>query len=212
MHRPQQSTKMNATQLKNVLNAIKMTVDQTTWDAAIRDMTSVTEVPVVTEVKPKRVLSPEHKAKMQAGRVAAKAKTEVPTDATPAEVAEAPVKPKRVLSPEHIAKMQAGRVAAKAKVDAPEVAEAKPKRVLSPEHIAKMQAGRKKKVDAPAVAEVAVAEVAVAEAADMIEVAGKIYVRLADGRCYERGDNEGELGCWAGMFKDGVLDTTVSEL
>ena len=174
MHRPQQSTKMNATQLKNVLNAIKMTVDQTTWDAAIRDMTSVTEVPVVTEVKPKRVLSPEHKAKMQAGRVAAKAKAEVPTDATPAEVAEAPVKPKRV---------------------------------LSPEHIAKMQAGRKKKVDAPVVA-----EVAVAEAADMIEVAGKIYVRLADGRCYERGDNEGELGCWAGMFKDGVLDTTVSEL
>jgi hypothetical protein len=164
---------MNATQLKNVLNAIKMTVDQTTWDAAIRDMTSVTEVPVVTEVKPKRVLSPEHKAKMQAGRVAAKAKVDAP------EVAEAPVKPKRV---------------------------------LSPEHIAKMQAGRKKKVDAPVVAEVAVAEIAVAEAADMIEVAGKIYVRLADGRCYERGDNEGELGCWAGMFKDGVLDTTVSEL
>ena len=70
------------------------------------------------EEKPKRTLSEEQKAKMKAGREAARAKkaAEKETDgaaAAPAE--EKPAKPKRVLSEEQKAKMKAGREAAKAR-------------------------------------------------------------------------------------------------
>jgi hypothetical protein len=162
----------------------------------------VSEQPVsepVQEAKPKRVLSPEHLAKMKAGRElkrllkAAAAEMEAepvsappPTPVTVQEpvAVQEPIqeaKPKRVLSPEHLAKMKAGRelkkllkaaaaemevapvpVAAPEPVAAPvpepvqepvaepvpvavAVAEAKPKRVLSPEHLAKMKAGREAK-------------------------------------------------------------------
>ena len=162
----------------------------------------VSEQPVsepVQEAKPKRVLSPEHLAKMKAGRElkrllkAAAAESEAVPVSEPAPTAvnvedqvavDEPIqeaKPKRVLSPEHLAKMKAGRelkkllkaaaaemevapvpVAAPEPVAAPvpepvqepvaepvpvavAVAEAKPKRVLSPEHLAKMKAGREAK-------------------------------------------------------------------
>jgi len=119
--------------------------------------------------KPKKVLSPEHLAKMKAGREAAAAKKAAEKAAAP--VTEEPVaadaadaKPKKILSPEHLAKLKAGREAAAAKkaaslaapapvkvilnpeedMDEPEpvAADAKPKKVLSPEHLAKMKAGR----------------------------------------------------------------------
>ena len=75
--------------------------------------------------KPKKVLSPEHLAKLKAGREAAAAKkaaaaapaeVAAPEAAAPAAVADA--KPKKVLSPEHLAKLKAGREAAKAKKEA----------------------------------------------------------------------------------------------
>jgi hypothetical protein len=120
--------------------------------------------------KPKKVLSPEHLAKLKAGREAAAAKkaaekaAAAPAEVPAPEAAAAPVaaeKPKKVLSPEHLAKLKAGREAAKAKkeaekaaaapaepVEAAEVAVAAPvaaekaKKVLSPEHLAKLKAGR----------------------------------------------------------------------
>jgi hypothetical protein len=96
-------------------------------------------------------------------------------------------------------------------------AEEKPKRVLTEEHKAKMQAGR---LAAKAAKEGglallmppnAVAAAAQASATEEIQVAGKTYIRLSDGRCYEPGTIDGELGAWAGLFKNGVLDTTAVE-
>jgi hypothetical protein len=74
--------------------------------------------------KPKKVLSPEHLAKLKAGREAAAAKkaaekatadVAAPEAAAPAEAKE---KVKKILSPEHLAKLKAGREAAKAKKEA----------------------------------------------------------------------------------------------
>lgn len=82
---------------------------------------------VVAEAKPKRTLSPEHLAKLKAGRELKKllqlAAAEMEKDLPPAPVAEPEVAPepvvvakaKRTLSPEHLAKLKAGREAAKAK-------------------------------------------------------------------------------------------------
>ena len=86
----------------------------------------------VVVAKAKRTLSPEHLAKLKAGRELKKllqlAAAEMEKDLPPApvaqpEVAPEPVteakpteaKPKRTLSPEHLAKLKAGREAAKAK-------------------------------------------------------------------------------------------------
>ena len=66
----------------------------------------------LAEVKPKRILSPEHLAKLKAGREAAKAKK---LTAAPEPLPVAEPKPKRTLSPEHLAKLKAGREAAKSK-------------------------------------------------------------------------------------------------
>ena len=88
--------------------------------------------------KPKKVLSPEHLAKLKAGREAAAAKkaaaaapaeVAAPEAAAPAAVADA--KPKKVLSPEHLAKLKAGREAAKAKKEAEKAAPA-PEAVAAP--------------------------------------------------------------------------------
>jgi hypothetical protein len=84
--------------------------------------------------KPKKVLSPEHLAKMKAGREAKKAAKDAEKEA--AKSAEgssdeaagggggpvAAEKPKKVLSPEHLAKLKAGREAKKAAKDAEKAA------------------------------------------------------------------------------------------
>jgi len=81
----------------------------------------------VVVAKAKRTLSPEHLAKLKAGRELKKllqlAAAEMEKDLPPAPVAEPEVAPepvveakaKRTLSPEHLAKLKAGREAAKAK-------------------------------------------------------------------------------------------------
>ena len=193
---------MNADQLFSVLTSIKSAVEPAAWAAAsarlapeekpkkARPAKDAKELPgeVIVVEKPKRVLTEEHKAKMQAGRLAAKAAKEggkedakeVAADADKAE------KPKRVLTEEHKAKMQAGRLAAKAAKEGD-----KPKALLIPPN--------------------AVAAAMVSSATEEIQVAGKSYIRLSDGRCYEPGTIDGELGAWAGLFKNGVLDTTAVE-
>ena len=84
--------------------------------------------------KPKKVLSPEHLAKMKAGREAKKAakdaeKAAAGTESSSDEAAGgggggpvAAEKPKKVLSPEHLAKLKAGREAKKAAKDAEKAA------------------------------------------------------------------------------------------
>ena len=81
-----------------------------------------------TETKPKRVLTEEQKAKMKAGREAAKAKREAekvkPTsDSESTDTASTTSsKTKRTLTDEQKAKMKAGREAAKAKREADKAA------------------------------------------------------------------------------------------
>ena len=127
--------------------------------------------------------------------------------------AEGGAKPKRVLTEEHKAKLKAGKAAAKATRDAAKATATapatapeseKPKRVLSDEHKAKLKAGKAAKAER----EVKKAE---PESDGEIVIAGERYFRLADGRCYHPGD-EGVAGAWAGIFVDGVLDTTVAEM
>ena len=80
--------------------------------------------------KPKKVLSPEHLAKMKAGREAKKAAKDAEKAAAGTESSSdgAAEKPKKVLSPEHLAKLKAGREAKKAAKDAEKaVAEAEAK-------------------------------------------------------------------------------------
>ena len=72
--------------------------------------------------KPKRVLSEEQKAKMAAGRAAARERKAAEKAAAPAAPAEP--KPKRTLSDEQKAKMAAGRASAKARRDAEKAAAA----------------------------------------------------------------------------------------
>jgi hypothetical protein len=198
---------MNTDQLFTILASIKSSVADSTWSAAVARLS---EPESESKTKPKRVLTEEHKAKMQAGRIAKKAEK-----AENAENAEKAEKPKRVLTEEHKAKMQAGRIAKKA--EKAEKAESekpeKPKRVLTEEHKAKMQAGRiAKKALAVTIPPNPVVEAMSANpVTESIKVGGKSYIRLADGRCYEPSEIEGELGAWAGLFKDGVLDTTARE-
>jgi len=88
--------------------------------------TVLPEAEPVVVAKAKRTLSPEHLAKLKAGRELKKllqlAAAEMEKDLPPAPVAEPEVAPepveakaKRILSPEHLAKLKAGREAAKAK-------------------------------------------------------------------------------------------------
>jgi hypothetical protein len=170
--------------------------------------------------KPKRVLSDEQKAKMAAGRAAAKARRDA-EKAAAAEAAPPAEKPKRVLSDEQKAKMAAGRAAAKAHRDAEkanavpaaapaaEAAEkpAKPKRTLSDEQKAKMAAGRaaarerkaaEKGAAAPAAAAAPV-EKPVAAAAPAEPETEVVEVHLVDwehdfgtgSKTYKRLDDEG---------------------
>jgi hypothetical protein len=192
---------MNASQISAILASIKSVAEPGAFEAAVAQVApekskkvrvpkDEKELPgeVIAGEKPKRVLSEEHKAKMQAGRKKAAAeKAAKPEGAKPeAEKPEAE-KPKRVLTEEHKAKMQEGR-----KKAAAAAAEAKPKpTLLIPPN--------------------AVAAAMVASATEEIQVAGKTYIRLSDGRCYEPGTIDGELGAWAGLFKNGVLDTTAVE-
>ena len=186
---------MNANQLKNILCSLRTEFSTETWDAALALMTAEAPKKAAKAVaadgseKPKRVLTAEHKAAMQAGRQKAKAakdSQELPGETIvtekPKAAADGSEKPKRVLTAEHKAKMQAGRIAKKAAA-APKKEEPPPAAVVE-QHF---------------------------PVAETIEVAGKTYVRLADGGCYEPGEIDGELGAWAGLFKNGVLDTTVQE-
>jgi len=70
------------------------------------------------------------------------------------------------------------------------------------------RAAAKKAPPAAAAAPAAAAEVPEGEP---VVVAGKTYIRLADGRCYEPGDNEEELGAFAGVMRKGILDITAKE-
>jgi hypothetical protein len=206
---------MNANQLLAILNSIKVTVSDDTWTAAVKlSLSPADDKPAAkpaakpakpADDKPKRVLTEEHKAKMQAGRVAKKAAKE---GAASGEEAEKPVakpaddKPKRVLTEEHKAKMQAGRIAKKAAKEG----------AASGEEADKPAAKPAEKPAALVIPPNRVAE-AMSEnpVTEEIKIAGKTYIRLADGRCYEPGTIDGELGAWAGLFKNGVLDTTARE-
>jgi hypothetical protein len=166
--------------------------------------------PVPAAEKPKRVLSEEQKAKMAAGRAAAKARRDAEKAAAAEAAPAAPPaeKPKRVLSDEQKAKMAAGRAAARERkaaekeAAAPEAAgekPAKPKRVLSEEQKAKMAAGRaaarerKAAAPAPAVEKPAVAAAPAEPETELVEV------RLVDwehdfgtgSRTYKRLDDDG---------------------
>jgi len=205
---------MNAIQIKEQLKTIKDAVPAGMWEEALSLLAAE------GGAKPKRVLTEEHKAKLKAGKAAAKAtrdaaKATATATATAPATAPAPEseKPKRVLSDEHKAKLKAGKAAAKATRDAAKATATapatapeseKPKRVLSDEHKAKLKAGKAAKAER----EVKKAE---PESDGEIVIAGERYFRLADGRCYHPGD-EGVAGAWAGIFVDGVLDTTVAEM
>ncbi len=167
--------------------------------------------------KPKRVLSEEQKAKMAAGRAAAKARRDAEkANAVPAaEAAPAAEKPKRVLSEEQKAKMAAGRAAARERKaaekaaaapdteDTPAAKPAKPKRVLTDEQKAKMAAGRaaareRKAANAVPAAAPAVEKPAAAAAPAEPETE-LVEVRLVDwehdfgtgSRTYKRLDDDG---------------------
>ena len=215
--------------------------------------------PVVAE-KPKKVLSPEHLAKMKAGREAKKAakdaeKAAAGTESSSDEAAGgggggggggpvAAEKPKKVLSPEHLAKLKAGREAKKAAKDAEKAAaeaEAKGESpiALSPAAPAEVpvKAAKKPKeakkaapvaeVAAP-VAEVAapVAEVAAPAAEQEAEalpfkLGGATYIRMGiskpDGNHeWLSGDlwlsKKGARGSYAGeLMEDGSINADAEE-
>jgi len=81
-----------------------------------------------TQIKPKRVLSEEQKAKMKAGRDAKKAERDAAKEPakklsdTESDAASTESKTKRTLTDEQKAKMKAGREAAKAKREADKAA------------------------------------------------------------------------------------------
>ena len=91
-----------------------------------------------TDAKPKKVLSPEHLAKMKTGREAAATKKAAEKAAEL--VATAPLELVAV-APLEIVSVAPIELELVAPLVAPLVAE-KPKKVLSPEHLAKMKAGR----------------------------------------------------------------------
>jgi hypothetical protein len=122
------------------------------------------------EAKPKKVLTPEHLAKMKAGREAAKAaKAAAAAGAEPAPLsdseAEKAEKPKRVLTPEHLAKLKAGREAAKALKDAEKAAAAAEEKEQSPIALMPEAAPDSDKAKKPKKAKKAAAPVAVPVAA-----------------------------------------------
>jgi hypothetical protein len=156
--------------------------------------------------KPKRVLSEEQKAKMAAGRAAAKARRDAEKGAAAPAAAPAE-KPKRTLSDEQKAKMAAGRAAARERkaAAAPEAAgekPAKPKRVLTDEQKAKMAAGRaaaRERKAAEKANAVPAAAPAVEKPAAAAEEPEVVEVHLVDwehdfgtgSRTYKRLDDEG---------------------
>ena len=206
--------------------------------------------------KPKKVLSPEHLAKMKAGREAKKAAKDAEKEA--AKSAEgssdeaagggggggpvAAEKPKKVLSPEHLAKLKAGREAKKAAKDAEKAAaeaEAKGESPIAlspaapaevPVKAAKKPKEAKKAAPAPAapVAEVAapVAEVAAPAAEQEAEalpfkLGGATYIRMGiskpDGNHeWLSGDlwlsKKGARGSYAGeLMEDGSINADAEE-
>ena len=201
--------------------------------------------------KPKKVLSPEHLAKMKAGREAKKAAKDAEKEA--AKSAEgssdeaagggggggpvAAEKPKKVLSPEHLAKLKAGREAKKAAKDAEKAAaeaEAKGESpiALSPAAPAEVPVKAAKKPKeakkAAPVAEVAapVAEVAAPAAEQEAEalpfkLGGATYIRMGiskpDGNHeWLSGDlwlsKKGARGSYAGeLMEDGSINADAEE-
>ena len=142
----------------------------------------VAKVPSAPAVpKPKKTLSPEHLAKMAAGRKAAaeRRKAEKAESEASSQASEPEAKPKKTLSPEHLAKMAEGR---------------------------KKSAERKK-----AEMEAAVAAGDVDSALVKKSVKGKkILLNKVTGACYKR-IGESEKGEYLGVLKDGLIDTTVAE-
>ena len=206
--------------------------------------------------KPKKVLSPEHLAKMKAGREAKKAakdaeKAAAGTESSSDEAAGgggggggpvAAEKPKKVLSPEHLAKLKAGREAKKAAKDAEKaVAEAEAKGespiALSPPAPAEVpvKAAKKPKeakkaapapeVPAPEVA-VAAPEVAAPAAQQEAEelpfkLGGATYIRMGISKAdnnheWLSGDlwlsKKGARGSYAGeLMEDGSINADAEE-
>ena len=277
---------MNTEQLTTILETLKSAAGNAVWEQSIALLcsgssaaasaaehrttakttkTTKTKGGAEAEQKPKRVLTEEHKAKMQAGRLAAKAAAA----AAKAEVAEhegimatltavepllaggSTAEPKRrgpkkleEMTPEqraaHDAKKAARKAAKAVSAAAAEAAPAEPAATAEPEvsTAAEAEAAAEKKRRGPKkleemsaeeraaheakkaarkAAKAAAAAAAPAPAAaelpdgEAIVVAGKTYIRLADGRCYEPGDSEEELGAFAGVMRGKVLDTTASE-
>ena len=106
--------------------------------------------------KPKKVLTPEHLAKMKAGREAKKA-AKLAAEAAGAAAGGAAVLEENAspaVNPEHLTILKTKAAAKKAakKAEAAAGAEAaaveKPKKVLTPEHLAKLKAGREAKAAA----------------------------------------------------------------
>ena len=131
--------------------------------------------------KPKKTLSPEHLAKMAAGRKAAaeKRKAEKAESEASSQASESEAKPKKTLSPEHLAKMAEGRKAAAERRKA--------------EKEAGLASGE---VDSTLVKK---------------SVKGKkILFNPETGACYKR-IGEAEKGEYLGVLKDGSIDTTVAE-
>jgi len=97
--------------------ALKLAAGPSEAEPAKRERSS-SAASTEAEPKRKRVLSPEHLAKMKAGRMAAlESKKAAAAAASPVAEAAAVIteaKPKRVLSPEHLAKMKAAAAAARA--------------------------------------------------------------------------------------------------
>ena len=202
--------------------------------------------------KPKKVLSPEHLAKMKAGREAKKAakdaeKAAAGTESSSDEAAgggggggpAAAEKPKKVLSPEHLAKLKAGREAKKAAKDAEKAAaeaEAKGESPIAlspaapaeaPVKAAKKPKEAKKAAPAPEVAAPAPAPEVAAPAAEQeaealpFKLGGATYIRMGiskpDGNHeWLSGDlwlsKKGARGSYAGeLMEDGSINADAEE-
>ena len=138
-------------------------------------------VAVPSALKPKKVLSPEHLAKMAAGRKAAAERRLVDKAAGEAEEASSD---------------------AETKLEAE--AKPKPKRTLTDEQKAKMAAGRKAATELRKAAEESGALIPKS-------VKGKkiLWNKVTDA-CYKR-IGESEQGDYLGVLKDGSIDSSVAE-
>jgi hypothetical protein len=197
------------------------------------------------EEKPKRKLSEEQKAKMKAGREAAKAAKAAAEPAAPAEESGSEgEKAKRAPSawalfsgrvaalvgekganlglgaPPTVAAWLAEQSGVAASKDYASVSDARLvelARTTSKDALKSWAEAKKAKTAAekpakPAkTAAAAEADEVTADGHKILKFLGQTVICLADGRCYEPGAEEGELGKWAGLFKGGVLDATAAE-